>query len=224
MIVNKSGCVHPAIPFFSVIITTYNRAALLVRALDSLLCQTENDWEAIIVDDGSSDNTAECVSAFLNSGKKIKYIQQQRQGASVAKNTGVFLSKGKYITFLDSDDEYYPCHLQSRKEILQATPEVEFLHGGTKVLGDNYVPDRFDHGKLIHLRECAVGGTFFIKRELFFSLGCFAEISFGSDADFFDKIKRSGILKIRTDNSTYIYHREHSNSITNKLAACTANG
>ena len=224
MILNRSRFVKPAIPFFSVIITTYNRADLLVRALDSLICQTENDWEAIIIDDGSNDDTAERISPFLNSEKRIVYIRQQRRGASVAKNTGIFLSKGKYITFLDSDDEYYPCHLQSRKEILQATPEVEFLYGGTKVVGNTYVPDRFDHGKMIHLKDCVVGGTFFIKRELCFSLGCFAEISFGSDADFFEKIKSAQIFKIKTDNSTYIYHRENTNSITNELAGCMDNG
>jgi glycosyltransferase involved in cell wall biosynthesis len=105
MILDRSRFVKPAIPFFSVIITTYNRADLLVRALDSLICQTENDWEAIIIDDGSNDDTAERISPFLNSEKRIVYIRQQRRGASVAKNTGIFLSKGKYITFLDSDDE-----------------------------------------------------------------------------------------------------------------------
>ncbi|MEO7834846.1 MAG: glycosyltransferase family A protein, partial [Ginsengibacter sp.] len=190
MIINQNGFIKPKLPFFSVIITAYNRSELLVRALDSLISQTENDWEAIIIDDGSTDDTAQRVAPFLKLGENIHYLWQKSQGASVAKNTGGHLSKGNYITFLDSDDEYSPCHLQSRKKILDAHPEVIFLYGGIKVMGNEYVPDRFDYRKLIHLNDCSVGGTFFIKKELFYSLGGFADIPFGSDADFFDRINK----------------------------------
>lgn len=207
------------VPFFSVILTTYNRAALLVRALDSLISQEEKDWEAIIIDDGSTDDTAKRIAAFLELKKKINYVWQKPRGAAGAKNTGICLSTGNYITFLDSDDEYHPCHLQSRKKILQANPEVQFLYGGIKVTGSQYVPDRWNDGKMIHLNHCSVGGTFFIKRELCISLGGFAEIPLGHDADFFDRINNSGISKIKTGEATYIYHRENSNSITNNLAA-----
>ena len=65
MIINQSGRVKPKPPFFSVIITAYNRSALLVRALDSLISQTENNWEAIIIDDGSTDDTARRIAPFL---------------------------------------------------------------------------------------------------------------------------------------------------------------
>jgi glycosyltransferase involved in cell wall biosynthesis len=220
MRINQRGRPKPTQPFFSVIITAYNRSALLVRALDSLISQSENDWEAIIIDDGSTDDTALRIAPFLKLGKNIHYTWQKSQGASGAKNTGIHLSKGKYITFLDSDDEYYPCHLQSRRRILEAHPQAEFLYGGTKVVGNEYVPDRFDYGKMIHLNDCSVGGTFFIKRELFFSLGCFADIPLGSDADFFDRINTSGIFKIKAEATTYIYHRENPNSITKNLAGC----
>lgn len=220
MVINQSGQAKPKLPFFSVIIAAYNRSELLIRALDSLISQTENDWEAIIIDDGSTDGTACRIAPFLKLKKNIHYTWQKPQGASGAKNTGSLLSKGKYITFLDSDDEYYPCHLQSRRKILEAHPEVEFLYGGTKVMGNEYVPDRFDYGKMIHLNDCSVGGTFFIKKDLFLRLGGFADIPFGSDADFFDRINSSGILKIKAESSTYIYHRENANSITNNMAGC----
>lgn len=207
------------IPFFSVILTTYNRSALLVRALDSLINQSENDWEAVIIDDGSTDDTVDRVAPFLKLGKKINYVRQKAQGATAAKNAGIHLSKGRYVTFLDSDDEYYPCHLQSRKIILEANPDAGFLYGGVKVTGSPYVPDRWDYGKMVHLNDCSVGGTFFIKRELCILLGGFADIPLGNDADFFDRINKAGVLKIKTNDRTYIYHRENSNSITNNLAA-----
>jgi glycosyltransferase involved in cell wall biosynthesis len=220
MIINQNGLSNQKLPFFSVIITTYNRSALLVRALNSLISQTENDWEAIIIDDGSTDDTARRIAPFLKLEKNIHYAWQKSQGASNAKNTGVHLARGKYITFLDSDDEYYPCHLHSRRRILEAHPGVEFLYGGIKVVGNEYVPDKFDYGKMIHLNDCSVGGTFFIKKELFSSLEGFADIPLGSDADFFDRINSSGIFKIKAEAGTYIYHRENANSITNNLAGC----
>ena len=220
MIVNESSAATSGLPFFSVILTTYNRSALLVRALDSLMSQTENDWEAIIIDDGSTDDTSIRVAPFLKSGKVINYIRQQSQGATGAKNSGIPLSKGKYITFLDSDDEYHPSHLESRKKILLAHPQVEFLYGGIKVIGSEYVPDRFDYGKMVHLDDCSVGGTFFIKRQVVFLLNGFVDIPLGSDADFFDRINKAGIASMKAEDPTYIYHRENANSITNNLAAC----
>lgn len=222
MIVNESRAATSVLPFFSVIITAYNRSALLVRALDSLMSQTENDWEAIIIDDGSTDDTSIRVAPFLKSGKAINYIRQQSQGATGAKNSGIQLSKGKYITFLDSDDQYLPSHLESRKKILLPHPEVEFLYGGLKVIGSEYVPDRFDYGKMVHLDDCSVGGTFFIKRQVVFLLNGFADIPLGSDADFFDRINEAGIASMKAEDPTYIYHRENANSITNNLA--TSNG
>jgi glycosyltransferase involved in cell wall biosynthesis len=205
------------LPFFSVIITTFNRAALLQRALDSLIGQTETDWEAIIVDDGSTDNTADAVQHYLNTHGNIKYIYQKNSGYSGAKNTGIFLSKGKYITFLDSDDEYDPLHLQTKKEILENNPEVQFLHGGIKVIGSQYVPDRFDYNKMVPLTDCEIGGTFFIKRQTAIFFNGFKDLPLGSDGDFFERIQKNGVKIMQTRIPTYIYHRDNADSITNNL-------
>lgn len=205
------------LPFFSVIITTYNRSALLKRALDSLIAQTETEWEAIIVDDGSTDNTASLIKPYLEKGNKIKYVFQKNAGYAMSKNTGVFLSKGQFITFLDSDDEYMPTHLETRKTILEKNPQVQFLHGGVKVIGSQYVPDRFDFNKMIPLSECEIGGTFFIKREVAVSFNGFKKMQLGSDGDFFERINKAGVNIMKIQIPTYIYHRENANSITNKL-------
>ncbi|MDP4285379.1 MAG: glycosyltransferase family A protein [Bacteroidota bacterium] len=204
-------------PFFSVIITTYNRAALLKRALDSLLSQTETDWEAIIIDDGSTDDTELAVFPYLETGSNIQYIKQKNAGYSSSKNTGIFLSKGKFITFLDSDDEYSPTHLETRKAILVNHPEVRFLHGGVKVTGSQYVPDRFDFNKMVLLSDCVIGGTFFMKRDLAVDFNGFKQMPLGSDGDFFDRINNAGVTIMKTQAPTYIYHHETADSITNKL-------
>jgi glycosyltransferase involved in cell wall biosynthesis len=98
-----------AAPFFSIIIPTYNRADLLGVAIESVLKQTFTDWELLIVDDGSTDNTAEVVKGFADA--RIKYIYQTNAERSAARNNGIAQSTGRYICFLDSDDYYLPDRL-----------------------------------------------------------------------------------------------------------------
>lgn len=209
--IQKSG-----LPFFSVIVTTYNRAPLLKRALHSLTVQTERDWEAIVVDDGSSDDTEVQMNDYKNDGR-IKYFKHEHKGATIAKNEAIHLSIGKYITFLDSDDEYEPEHLKTRKQLLADNKEVELLHGGVKIIGNQYVPDRFDYSKQVHLSECIIGGTFFIRRQLFYLLKEFKDIPMGSDAEFFERASRMSKAIMKTEIPTYIYHRESNDSITSSF-------
>lgn len=217
MIVNEQINQEFVLPFFSVVITTYNRSPLLKRALDSLIAQTETNWEAIIVDDGSTDDTASLIKPYLENVSKIKYVYQENTGYAMSKNTGIFLAKGTFITFLDSDDEYAPTHLEDRKLILMNHPEIEFLHGGVKVIGSQYVPDRFNFDRMVPLSECEIGGTFFIKREVAISFNGFKKMPLGSDGDFFETINKAGVIINKTQIPTYIYHRENTDSITNNL-------
>ena len=204
-------------PFFTIIITTYNRAQLLKRALNSLITQTEEDWEAIIVDDDSSDNTYSEVLPYIKSDGRIKYSRKAHGGDAHAKNEGVRLSEGKYISFLDSDDEFKPTHLESRKAILIQNPSVRFLYGGAEIIGNQYVPDRFDYANKININQCVIGGTFFIERNILISLNGFKDILIGTDADLFEKVKKARVTMLKTDPATYIYHREAHDSITNNL-------
>lgn len=204
-------------PFFSIIITTYNRAQILKRALNSLISQTEHDWEAIIVDDESNDDTRLQVLPYICSNPQIKYLRKIHGGEAMSKNSGIISSSGKFISFLDSDDEYEPLHLQSRKEILKQDRSIRFLYGGTRIIGNQYVPDRFNNKKRIHLSECAIGGTFFIERNLISHLGGFRHIMIGTDADLFDRVVEAGIKMKETKIPSYIYHHENEDSITNML-------
>ena len=97
-------------PFFSIIIPTYNRAVLLMNALQSVIQQTNSDWEVIVIDDGSTDNTKEVVADFRD--PRIQYIYQQNAERSAARNNGLRHARGKFICFLDSDDTYLPNHLE----------------------------------------------------------------------------------------------------------------
>lgn len=207
----------PAQPFFSIVIATYNRAELLKRAIGSLVSQTEEDWEAIIVDDGSTDNSYAEIIPYLKAYPKIGYLRKIHSGEALSKNEGIYASNGKYISFLDSDDEYNPNHLKSRKSILLENPSVQFLYGGLDVIGNQYVPDRFDHSKKIHLKDCVAGGTFFVERSTLHSLNGFREIHLGTDADLFERVKQAKIEMMETTIPTYIYHRGTQDSLTNNI-------
>lgn len=105
-------------PTVSVILPTYNRAHLIGRSIQSILNQTYQDFEIIVVDDGSSDNTKEVINSF--SDMRIKYVrQQENRGASVARNIGIKLSKGAYIAFQDSDDEWLPDKLKKQMDTFE---------------------------------------------------------------------------------------------------------
>jgi glycosyltransferase involved in cell wall biosynthesis len=204
-------------PFFSVIITTFNRENLLSRSLTSLLKQNFSDWEAIFVDDGSRDNTFEVIKPIVLEHNNIKYIFQKNQGLPNARNTGISLSQGRYITFLDSDDEYKQNHLSSRFRILQENPDIDLLHGGVEIIGDAYVPDKNNPSQLIHLDDCMIGGTFFIKRELFQKIGYFRQIDYADDTDFIERALKGNFNIVKTDITTYIYHRDTPDSMCNIL-------
>jgi glycosyltransferase involved in cell wall biosynthesis len=98
-------------PFFSIILPTYNRAHLLHTTIGSVLSQTFDDWELIVVDDGSKDNTKEVVEGIGD--KRIKYIYQENAERCVARNNGIRNAKGEFVCFIDSDDQYLPHHLET---------------------------------------------------------------------------------------------------------------
>ena len=213
----KNKRINAPQPFFSIIITAYNRVQLIKRALNSLISQTEKDWEAIIIDDGSTDETYAQILPFLNKYPKIRYFKKVHSGEAQSKNEGIYASNGKFISFLDSDDAYRPDHLKSRKNILLENPSIQFLYGGLEVIGNQYVPDRFDYSKKILIQDCVAGGTFFIERNIVLLLNGFNEISIGTDADLFERAKESKIEMMQTNIPSYIYHHETRDSLTNNV-------
>ena len=104
-------------PSVSVIIPTYNRSALLVNALESVLRQTYTDYELIVIDDGSTDDTRERLQPYM---ERIRYYYQENRGASAAQNSGVRIATGKWISILGSDDVWRPTKLARQFEVLSA--------------------------------------------------------------------------------------------------------
>lgn len=109
-------------PKVSVIIPTYNRARLVTKAIQSVLDQTYQDFEIIVVDDGSTDNTKEVVGSFKE--PRIKYVYQDNSGICIARNNGINVSKGDYVLFLDSDDMLFKNAIAIEAGSLDSVPDV----------------------------------------------------------------------------------------------------
>lgn len=110
---------------FSVIIPTYNRSKQLSSALDSVLAQTCTDYEILVIDDGSTDDTEQVLRAYQD---RLTYLRQSNAGISVARNTGIAQAKGAYIAFLDDDDLWYPRKLEVMAQAIAAHPDGGLFH------------------------------------------------------------------------------------------------
>lgn len=113
-------------PFFSTIVPVFNRANLISITLDSILSQEFNDQEVIVVDDSSTDNTLEVLERY---GDRIKVFQQENKGAGAARNLGIRHARGEYITFLDSDDIWFPWTLATYAQVIRENHSPAFVAG-----------------------------------------------------------------------------------------------
>jgi len=111
--------------FVSVIIPTYNRSAWLKGAIDSVLAQTFSDFELLVVDDGSTDDTRQLVAGY---GDRVGYIHQPNRGPSAARNLGIKNARAEWICFLDSDDRWLKRKLQTQVELVTKNPDVKVCY------------------------------------------------------------------------------------------------
>ena len=204
-------------PLVSVILTVYNRENYLRRSIDSLLNQSFKVWELIAIDDGSQDNSFEILQEYSLQNKKVKVLKHKNMKLPLSRNRGINSASGKYITFLDSDDEYEVDHLQKRVELLEKNPEIDLLHGGVNVIGDEYVRDKNNPENFIHLSECTIGATFFGKCEVFRKLGGFRNLDYSEDSEFLERAEKYFNVK-KINIKTYKYYRDAPDSITNTYA------
>jgi glycosyltransferase involved in cell wall biosynthesis len=210
------------IPEISVILPTFNRRKKILRAIDSVINQSYNNFELIVVDDGSTDNTGRVINPLLNNFPNIKYLYHSNRGTANSLNAGIMLAEGKYITFIDSDDEYETEHLKLRINFFRKNKRVDLIHTTCRFIGrenDMYVPDARNIKRLIHLKDCIIGATFFGKKEVFTKLKGFKNV-YSYDSDFYKRANRIYIVK-KVDFPTYIYYRNSKDSnltsIKNKI-------
>ena len=137
-------------PKVSVIIPTYNREGFIKRAVDSVLAQTFTDYEIIVIDDGSADQTRHVLAPYQD---RIRYFYQENRGISEARNRGIQEAKGEYIAFLDSDDWWAPTKLERQVGILDDRKTVGLVYGRMPILDEK--------GKVIGIKPQGVSGKNF---------------------------------------------------------------
>ena len=162
----------------SVIVPCYNLAEFLPEALDSVAAQTFQDWECIVVNDGSTDRTGELAARYAAADKRFKIVETPNGGVIKARNLGVKSSTGKYLLFLDADDILMPDYMDKAMSLFRACPGLKLVGGQAEFFGKG-VPRRvrrvppFSMERLI-ANNC-IYVTSFIPREEFERAGGFAE-------------------------------------------------
>ena len=183
-------------PLISVIIPLYNKAPHIKRAIDSVLQQTFQDFELIIINDGSTDGSEHIVSEYNDS--RIHLINQKNQGVSAARNNGVNHSKSDFVSFLDADDEWLPEFLETILKLREVYPNAGVYGTGCIYVGDNgesmsvchpelgvrvlnsYYKEKNNHvGLMVYITAAAV------DKRVFQSIGGFSEkMKRSEDEDF----------------------------------------
>jgi glycosyltransferase involved in cell wall biosynthesis len=206
-------------PKISVIIPTYNRAQYITHALDSVLCQTFPDYEIIVVDDGSTDNTQDILKKYEG---KIKTIRQDNQGISKTRNRGIQMAKGEYIAFLDSDDYWAPEKLKEQIQVLDSYPKVGIVYARMPIINKQ--------GEKIGMKPAGVSGknfkellevwgdiptsTVMTRRDCFDKAGLFeSSLEPMEDIDMWIRIARFYDL-YEIENKVLAYYRRHDEQIT----------
>ncbi len=207
---------------FSVIIPVYNRAAVISRAVESVLAQNRPADEIIVVDDGSEDETVLVLKRYL---PQVKIVRQENKGVSAARNTGIRTATGEWIALLDSDDEWLPKKLEQAERYIQAHPDCKifqteeiWVRNGRRVNPKN---KHKKQGGFIYkesLPLCIVSpSAVLIKRNLFDKIGFFDEtLPVCEDYDLWLRVSRK--YKIGLDaHSGIIKYGGHTDQLSTKF-------
>ncbi len=216
-------------PLVSIIIPTYNRAHLIGETLDSVLAQTYQNWECIVVDDGSTDNTDDLMSKYMAKDSRFKYYHRPNdrlQGGNAARNYGIEISKGAYINFLDSDDFIHPRTIEIK--VGQAITE------DADVVISKHCRNKDSLSSIINTKECFISSTFdrnfilsrnsiligepLINKKVLFEVKFDENLVRSQDYDFLLRLFRRKSKYCIIDAVLYCYI-ENSNGITSKAGA-----
>lgn len=216
----------------SAVIPAYNAVSHIVRSIDSILNQSCPADEIIVVDDGSTDGTAEIVKGY---GDKVRYVYQENAGASVARNTGIKNATCDWIAFLDGDDEWHSDYLECQVDLIERNPEIvwttanfyECSCGGEhkQQLHDKGAGSEFLNGKDVYddyfdayiIGAAGWTGTMMIKRDALEEAGLFTPgLPMGNDVDMWYRIAYRWPRIGYNTKPLAVYHSDVTESITKK--------
>jgi len=198
-------------PFFSVVIPTYNRAHSVQLTLDACWRQSDGDFEIILIDDGSVDNTAAVIADIRD--PRLRYIRQQNSGPAAARNHGMREARGQFIAFLDSDDIWFPEHLASVRTAVNRGHDFVY----SQVIVDRGVnrywvkPDRAMHAEedifdyLYKAGAFIQTSTIVISRALADKVSWNENVTYGDNDQFAVDLFKAGVLPCMLDRSHTLY-------------------
>jgi glycosyltransferase involved in cell wall biosynthesis len=207
----------------SVIIPTYNRSKYICDCIDSVLDQSYQEFEIILIDDGSTDNTREIIQNKYKFEKRLKYIYQNNQERSAARNKGIEESSGEYLAFLDSDDLWHQDKLLMQVTILEKHPTVDMVVTWWNIFDDDgnilqevYYPETKDiqsgiFSELMVYSNRIGSPTPIIRKSAITGKKLFSDnLTMGEDWEFWTRISIRG--KVELVPEIMAYHRVHQNN------------
>jgi glycosyltransferase involved in cell wall biosynthesis len=210
-------------PKVSVVIPAYNAMAFLPETLKSVFRQTYQDFEVILVDDGSIDQINPWIQTITDS--RVKYITQPNQGPAVARNNGIANARGMYIAFLDADDLWHPEKLAKQVKILDKSSEIGLVYswvGSVDERGNitNKIRKNYAEGnvweKIIEHNIAECGSNPMVRRVCFEKVGKFEpEIAYAQDWQMWLKI--ASTFQFKVIKETLVYYRDHSRNRSKQI-------
>jgi len=213
-------------PLVSIIIPTYNRAHLISETLDSVLAQTYHNWECIIVDDGSQDNTEEVVTKYIKNDNRFKYYKRPKEsmkGAGSCRNYGFKMSNGKFVNWFDDDDIMLSGFLEKRLKMFDSSPKLDVVFCAFQVFDVKRIRDRMANiqfnGNIIksYIDSEIVFGpqSYLMRREILQDFLFDEHLQRAEDADFFLRLfSTKEAIKISHIAEVLFYVRTHKKTIT----------
>lgn len=213
---------------FTVVVTTYNYAHLLPDAMRALAVQTLQDFELLIVDDGSTDNTEEIVKQFQPQFQNCHYLKKPNGGPADARNHGVQRAQGTHVAILDADDLWSPHYLETIRKRFESRPQTEIVFcDGVRILGDGRIlRSVFPPGlppldgpinsakDLFSVCDNFLPSGMVFRKSLFDSVGAFdTRFSHGDDVDWVIRTAMAGADCLRIDQRLFL-HRFHGSNLT----------
>ncbi len=200
-------------PLISVIIPVYNGKQFLSEAVNSILQQNYHPLEIIIVDDGSTDGTAELQNSF---DKQVRFIYQDNKGPAAARNTGINEASGQFLAFLDSDDLWPSGKLSKQINHLLQDPNLQAVIGHTKC----FVSGNINQSEIIKEQGSVISvqlGSALFRKTAFEKVGLFdEELRYSEDHDWFLRAREKGISLLVLEEIT-LYHRRHNYNMTDNV-------
>jgi glycosyltransferase involved in cell wall biosynthesis len=211
-------------PFFSIVLPTYNRAKFLRVAIKSVLDQGFADWELLIVDDGSTDDTKAVVHSIKDA--RIKYIYQENAERAAARNNGIDNAEGEYICFLDSDDEYLDNHLEALKNKITEKKFAKgiYVSGVIREHNDQRIEIPFqdkstfknDVSFLLLANETTIPTRVAIQREILEEYKFNETLNISEDTELFSRILvHYPLIQLKDKTVIYKLHEDNTNNLKN---------